>query len=142
VIPARRSGRILIRPAGPARCQLARRDGGMVTAEFAVALPSLALVVAASIAGLTAITDRMRCADAAGLAARLAARGEPYGEVRQLALRAAPRGAQLRLETSGDTVIATVTARLAAPGLLRRLPEFVTHEQVVAAREPGVSIEP
>jgi Flp pilus assembly protein TadG len=107
----------------------------MVTAEFAVALPALALVVAASIVGISAITDRMRCADAAGIAARLAARGEPVAVVRQVALRAAPRGAQLRLVTSTDTVIATVTSRLAAPSLLHRLPALVTSEQVVAARE-------
>jgi len=109
----------------------------MVTAEFAVALPSLVLVVAASFAGITAMTDRMRCADAAGIAARLAARGEPSAVVRQSALRAAPRGAQLRLVTTADTVVATVTARLAAPGVLHRLPAVVTSERVVAAREPG-----
>jgi hypothetical protein len=114
----------------------------MVTAEFAVALPSLAFVVAASFAGITAMTDRMRCADAAGIAARLAARGEPFAMVRQAALDAAPRGAQLRLVTTADTVVATVTARLAAPGILRRFPALVTSEHVAAAREGGAAEQP
>jgi Flp pilus assembly protein TadG len=114
----------------------------MVTAEFAVALPALAVVVAASIAGITAMTDRMRCADAAGIAARLAARGESITVVRRAALQAAPHGATLRLVTTGDTVVATVTARLAGPGVLHRFPALVTSEHVVAAREPGAPAEP
>jgi hypothetical protein len=59
--------------------------------------------------------------------------------VREMALQAAPRGAQLRLVTTGDTVVATVTTRLAAPGLLHRLPALVTSEHVAAAREAGAS---
>ena len=137
MIPARRSGRIRFRPAGLARCREATRDAGMVTAEFAVALPALVLVVAASFVCITAVTDRMRCADAAGIAARLAARGEPVAVVREVALRAAPRGAVLRLVTTGDTVVATVTSRLTAPSMLHRLPALVSSERVIAARESG-----
>ena len=109
----------------------------MVTAEFAVALPALAVVVAVSFAGIAVMTDQMRCADAAGIAARLAARGESTVVVRQAALRAAPHGSVLRLVTTGSTVVATVTARLEAPGILHRLPAVVTSEHVVAAREPA-----
>jgi hypothetical protein len=34
-------------------------DGGMVTAEFAMTLPSLVLVIAGAVAGVVAVTDEL-----------------------------------------------------------------------------------
>jgi Kef-type K+ transport system membrane component KefB len=111
----------------------------MVTAEFAVALPALVMVVLAAVCAVITVTDQLRCADAAAIAARLAARGEPAAVVRSVALRAAPRGARLELLTTATTVTATVTTRLTPPGFLRHLPAIVTREQVAAAREGNVT---
>ncbi|HWC36130.1 MAG TPA: TadE family type IV pilus minor pilin [Mycobacteriales bacterium] len=110
-------------------------DAGMVTAEFAVALPSLVLVVAAAIGGVVAVTDEMRCTDAAATAARLAARGEPPSTVRAVALRGAPHGAALQLTSSASTVSATVVTHIGGPGWLGRLPFFTIRQRAVAARE-------
>jgi Kef-type K+ transport system membrane component KefB len=137
VIPVRRPDRAVVgRPVGSSRTG---RDDGMVTAEFAVALPALAIVVTAAVCGVAVMTDQMRCADAAAIAARLAARGEPPAAVRAAALQAAPRGAELTITTTPATVIARVTVRLAPPGLLHRMAAVTTTERVVAARETGTS---
>ena len=61
----------------------------MVTAEFAVALPAVVLVLALCLAGLSAVTDQIRCIDAAGLAVRSAARGDDPSRARTLAVEAA-----------------------------------------------------
>ncbi|BDZ51636.1 hypothetical protein GCM10025867_38770 [Frondihabitans sucicola] len=51
-------------------------DAGTVTAEFAVVLPAVLLVVAAALGVLGLATDAIRLADAAGVAARAAGRGD------------------------------------------------------------------
>ena len=69
----------------------------MVTAEFAVALPAFVLVVVAALYGVAVVTAQLRCADAAAVAARMAARGESPSTVRTTAFAAAPAGARLGL---------------------------------------------
>jgi hypothetical protein len=97
------------------------------------------MVIAAAVCAVIVVTDQLRCADAAAIAARLAARGEPPAVVRSVALRAAPHGVRLRLLTTATTVTATVISRLEPPGILHRLPAIVTHEQVAAARETAAA---
>jgi Flp pilus assembly protein TadG len=109
----------------------------MVTAEFAVALPALVVVVVAALFGVIAMTDQLRCADAAATAARLAGRGDSIAEARAVALHAAPRGAVLSIQQTASTTIAIVTFRLRPPGALRRLPAITFTERSVAPREPG-----
>jgi Flp pilus assembly protein TadG len=103
-----------------------------------MALPALVLAVATAVGGVIAMTDQMRCGDAAATAARLAARGEPISVVRSIALRAAPSGATLSLVTTGTTVTASVTAHLSAPGILGRLGTLTFTQRSVAALESGV----
>lgn len=122
------------RSAGPQQ-----NDAGMATAEFVMVLPALVLAVALAVSGVVAMTDRMRCADAAATAARLAARGDPVDEVRSVALRSAPHGATLTLTTEGSTVIATVVDRLSPPGVLSRIPAITLTQRSVAALENGVT---
>lgn len=50
-----------------------------MTAEFAVAVPAVLLVLAACLGGLRVGTERLRVVDAAAQSARLAAIGEPVG---------------------------------------------------------------
>lgn len=47
-----------------------------MTAEFAIVLPAILLVVAASVAAVGLAGDAIRLADAAGVAARAAGRGD------------------------------------------------------------------
>jgi Flp pilus assembly protein TadG len=109
----------------------------MVTAEFAVALPALVLVVLAALGGITVVTAQLRCVDAADVAARMAARGETLPAVRAVALPGAPAGADVTVVTAGDMVTATVQARVSAPGLSRLLPGIVVRAKVTDVVEPG-----
>ncbi|EWT03661.1 hypothetical protein N865_09460 [Intrasporangium oryzae NRRL B-24470] len=90
----------------------------MVTAELAVALPAVTLVLVVCAAGLMAGVDQIRCVDAARLAGRAAARGDPVEEARRLALTAAPAGAEIDLVTAGDEVHVVVRARSGEWGIV------------------------
>ncbi|MGI5503504.1 TadE family type IV pilus minor pilin [Lentzea sp. CA-135723] len=84
-------------------------DRGMVTVEAAVAVSALLVAVWLGANGLTAVTEQMRCADAAREAARLAARGE-----RQRGEEAAGRivgGAQVLVDVQGDAISVVVSKR-------------------------------
>lgn len=83
-----------------------------MTAETAVALPALMLVLAAALWTLAAVGARIECIDAARAGARAAARGEAPAAVRSASRQAAPRRAQVAVERSGGTVRVTVRARV------------------------------
>ena len=53
----------------------------MVTAETAVVLPVLLLVLAGAVAAMIVVGAQLRCVDAAREGARAAARGDPIGAV-------------------------------------------------------------
>ena len=89
-----------------------RDERGSVTAEFAVALPSVVLVLACCLAGIAVAGQQLRLQDAAALAARTLARG---GDPDALAARLAP-GAQVARRIDGD--LACVTLSAAAEGVL------------------------
>lgn len=81
----------------------------MVTAEFAVALPAVIIVLALALGALAAATDQLRCVDAARVGARAAARGDTQVSIQQVTRRAAPQGSSVSVR--GDrTVTVTVTA--------------------------------
>jgi hypothetical protein len=107
------------------------RDTGMVTAELAVALPALVVVMVAALYGEALVTAQLRCADAAAVAARLASRGDTAATVQSTALAAAPSGAQLGIATAATTVTATVTVRVSAPGLSGLLPAVSVSSRAV-----------
>jgi hypothetical protein len=110
-----------------------RRDGGMATAELAVVLPVLVLLVAAGLTAVSVLVAQLRCVDAAREGARAAARGEPIAVVRTAALRAAP-GSAVEVGTGADDVRVTVTATAGRGGGL--LPTFRVTSTAVALREP------
>jgi hypothetical protein len=85
-----------------------------VTAEFAVVLPVLVLVLAAVVGAGSAGVAKLRCIDAARSAARLAARHEPAAAA-AAARSAGPEGAVVQLSTTGDLVRVRVTARVRLP---------------------------
>ncbi|MGW1378529.1 TadE family type IV pilus minor pilin [Streptomyces sp. NPDC002446] len=110
----------------------ASRDAGFVTAETAVVMPVLVVVVAALIWGLMAACARIECVDAARAGARAAARSEPRAAVIAAARGAAPRGARIALAREGDLVRVRVEAEL--PGM-ERLALQVGGEAVALAEE-------
>jgi Flp pilus assembly protein TadG len=111
----------------------------MVTAETAVVLPVLLLVLAAAVAAVTVVGGQLRCVDAAREGARAAARGEPSGEVTSLLARAAPEGAVTDVTVTDEEVRVTVTAPIAPMGPVP-FSVSVTAE-AVARLEPGVTGE-
>jgi Flp pilus assembly protein TadG len=114
-----------------------RREAGMVTAETAVVLPVLLLVLAGAVAAVTLVGAQLRCVDAAREGARAAARGEPLAVVEALVARAAPEGAAATVSVGAEEVRVTVAARIAPLG---PVPLAITASaEAVALREPGTS---
>src|SRR5688572_10484947 len=89
----------------------------MVTAETAVVLPVLLLVLAAAVSAITVVGAQLRCVDAAREGARAAARGDEPGTVTALAARAAPDGAVTEVDVVADgEVRVTVTVPVSPLG--------------------------
>jgi hypothetical protein len=109
----------------------------MVTAETAVVLPVLVLVLAGAVAAVTVVGAQLRCVDAAREGARAAARGEALAVVHGIASRAAPGGAVTGIVDAGDEVRVIVSAEIAPLGPLPlRVQVSAT---AVAQREPGTA---
>jgi hypothetical protein len=87
------------------------RDAGMVTAELAVAIPAVVLVLVACLAGLAAAVDQIRCVDAARLGGRAAARGDSPARVLELTRAGAPPGAEVSVSRHGGDAVVTVRVR-------------------------------
>ena len=102
-----------------------------MTVEAAIALGALVLVLAVVLAGMGATVVRLRCVDAAGEAARLAARGDPAAATR--VQRLLPPGTEVEVAIEGDDVRVVVRA----PPLGAALPGLRVGAQAWAAREPG-----
>ncbi len=90
------------------------RDRGSVTAEFAVTLPAVLLVLALAVSGIQAGAQQVRLQDAAADAARTLARGDTAGSTAAIA-RARVPGSSLSSSTRGDLLCATLSARLRGP---------------------------
>ena len=73
-----------------------RRDRGSVTAELAVGLPAVVLLLVALLAVASTAIAQTRCTDAARAGARAAALGEPDGDVAATARRLAGADASVR----------------------------------------------
>jgi Flp pilus assembly protein TadG len=109
----------------------------MVTAETAVVLPVLLLVLAGAVAAVTVVGAQLRCVDAAREGARAAARGESAAAVAEVVQRAAPRGAVTSFTTDGDDVRVGVTVEVAPLGPVPLRIEVTA--AAVARLEPGVA---
>jgi hypothetical protein len=108
----------------------------MVTAEAAVVLPVLVLVGLLAASGVEVGAAQTRCLQAAAVAARLTARGEPAAVVRAAVRTTAPSGADIAIGNDVGTVRVTVSARVRVPLVGVALPPFVVSESAVAAAEP------
>nr|BFD83530.1 hypothetical protein StreXyl84_29310 [Streptomyces sp. Xyl84] len=106
-------------------------DRGFVTAEAAMVLPVLVLVVTALVWGLLVMVAQIQCVDAARVGARAAARQDPETAVVRAARETAPHGAKVTVSRQGERVHVVVTA--APPGL--GLLPFTLREEAVAEAE-------
>lgn len=89
-------------------------DRGYVTAEAALIIPALVLFAALLVWALMAAAAQIRCVDAARAGARAAGRSEPAEAAVAAARAAAPPGARVELERSGD--LWRVRVEAPAPG--------------------------
>jgi hypothetical protein len=112
----------------------------MVTAETAVVLPALALVLAAAFWLLTAAMAQLECIDAARGGVRAAARDEQPAAVRAAVVDAAPDGARVTVRRTGKRVVVTVRTSVAPlGGWAGRVVAVPVHASATAAREDGAS---
>ena len=111
----------------------AREDRGGVTAEFAVALPALLLMVTFALGAVDAVLAKVQCVDAARDAALVAARG---GDGRAAGTNRAPRGASVGIIQGTDSVEVTVTLRVSPLGA--HLGSFQVIAASTATMEPGL----
>ncbi|MFG2148251.1 TadE family type IV pilus minor pilin [Streptomyces sp. NPDC048696] len=89
-----------------------------MTAEAAVAIPALAVFALALLWAVMAAAAQIECVDAARAGARAAARSEAEGAVLAAARSAAPDGARVTLDRSGDLWRVRVEAPTPGPGAL------------------------
>src|SRR6478609_7110338 len=92
---------------------------GAVTAEFAVALPSVVLLLALLLAGSAAGVTQLRVEEAARGGARALARGTPAGEVGGIVRRLAGETAGSEVALDGVWLRVTVSCRV--PGAVGAL---------------------
>ena len=107
----------------------------MVTAETAMVLPVLVLLTMAGVVAVGVGQARVRCADAAGEAARAVARGDPAAAAaRARAAAGAPVALSIGRAASDTRVTARMTLRPVS-----WLPSVAVVETAVVATEPGVT---
>lgn len=98
------------------RRHLARRDRGSVTAEFAVLMPAILIVIVMVVVVGLVGAAHVRNHDAARQAVRLSAVGEPAADVRRTAATIAGADASVTLTREGEWVSVTVSRQPALPG--------------------------
>ena len=113
-------------------------ERGSATAETAVALPALLLVVAVCVWALGVVGSTLRCAEAARAGARAAARGDTGDAVSEAATRAARRPAEVTTSANGGYVTVRVSwsARPPVPLLARLLPATAVDAEATVRVEP------
>ena len=87
----------------------------MVTAELALTIPAVVLVLTICLSALSLGVDRVRCVDAARVAVRELVRGEAEGQSLADAEGVAPRDARLAVSRQGRDVTVTVTSPAPMP---------------------------
>ncbi|MFF4759913.1 TadE family type IV pilus minor pilin [Streptomyces sp. NPDC001292] len=116
------------------RAERGGADAGFVTAEAAVVLPVLVLVVTTLVWVLLVVLAQIQCVDAARAGARAAARQDPDGAVTRVTRDVAPRGAKVTVTRRGDHVHVVVVADPPGLGVL----PFQLREEAVAEAEDTV----
>ena len=108
----------------------------MVTAETAVVLPVLLLVLAGAVAAVIVVGAQLRCVDAAREGVRAASRGD-VATARALALQSAPDGMTVVVTRDGEDVRVVVSGRVPVLGPVPL--DVEVSAEAVARLEPGVT---
>lgn len=141
--PCRRHSHLPSHPSAVDRQQwdiTREADRGQATAELAVGLPSVFVVFFLAAWMLSAVSAQARCADAARVGARLAARGETTAAVFTAVTRAAPSGATMQLHRQTGLLDVEVSAPTAGLGHL--VPTLVVTAHAVAPVETAACPTP
>lgn len=112
-------------------------DRGSVTAELAIGLTGVAVVLVALLTTVTAAQAQLQVVDAAGAGARAAARGESHAEVAEIARRLAGPSAVTAVRLTGATATVEVSARVRMP--LPGAPGLTVRGRAVTPAEPQVA---
>lgn len=91
------------------------KDRGAVTAEFAVALPAVLLLLAILLAGSAAGMTQLRLEEAARAGARALARGEDAGAVEGIVRQLAGASASSSVAAEGEWLSVTVSGTVSGP---------------------------
>jgi hypothetical protein len=94
---------------GPGKCR------GAVTAEFAVALPAVLLLLAMLLAGSAAGLTQLRLEEAARAGARALARGEDPGAVEGIVRQVAGSSVSAAISADGEWLSVIVSGRSGGP---------------------------
>ncbi|WP_152232599.1 TadE family type IV pilus minor pilin [Georgenia ruanii] len=105
-----------------------------MTAELAVALPGVVLLLLVLLTAASAALTQVRVADAARAGARAAALGEPAGQVSAVAAHLAGRGVAVHVGREGGYVVVEVARDLPGPLAVAGLRASATAR---ALPEPG-----
>ncbi|GAA3679011.1 hypothetical protein GCM10022237_42910 [Nocardioides ginsengisoli] len=129
------------RPAHRARHARRGDERGAVTAELAVALPTLLAVTAGLLWLLSVAVAQIRTVDAARETARALARGDAEADALRVGRRVAPDGVRITVARSSDRVVVRAAGRIAGPGgIFAALPgAALAAESVALAEAPSDS---
>jgi hypothetical protein len=96
-------------------------QSGMVTAEAAVVLPTLVLLLALAVGVVSTLGAQLKLVDAAREGVRVAARGESAEAVASVVKQAGPPGTTVQVRRTGRVIEVTTRAATKPLGLLPAL---------------------
>jgi Flp pilus assembly protein TadG len=114
-------------------------DKGSVTAELALAMPAVSLVIAITLGAFALQIERMKLVGVAAMAARAVARGETQENVRALVLEmnstADSQQINLEIQTRENTVCVNLSRNFEIAGFPGKLFDF---SELQCARKVGL----
>lgn len=129
------AGRLASGRGSPPGARPPPRECGSATAETAVVLPALAVLLVLCLWAVTAVGQQLRCIDAARVAARAMARGESEALARAAAHEAAPAGATVSVRAVDGLAVVEVRLTAGLPGPWGGGPGVDIGSRAVAALE-------
>lgn len=114
-------------------------DKGSATAELALAMPAVSLVIAITLGAFALQIERMKLVGVSAMAARAVARGEPEENIRALILEMSStldsQDIQLEIQTRENTVCVNLSRNFEIAGLPGKLFDF---SELQCARKVGL----
>jgi hypothetical protein len=114
-------------------------DIGSVTAELALAMPAVSLVIAITLGAFALQIERMKLVSVSAMSARAVARGEPEENIRALILEMSStldsQDIQMEIQTRENTVCVNLSRNFEIAGLPGKLFDF---SELQCARKVGL----